>query len=392
MGYPTLRFRLLWILCAGTVLSVSNESAAWGSKKPATLEFYATRTKRSRTNPATRPRPYPGPLTDYFAQGRVTDTYNSRVELTTTRDPASHRTDSCKIRRVKDTFSEAIGYGVDEGMRPRLQDLAYIASPSYDPYRIRAASPVAISFTSHPMCEVDADDLRVMLSTTSRAPRMPSELAISKINTFVKRYNTLRARSLSGNKDAQVDLKHLWSHFMGCLAYVESLGDADAPRSDTLARKYAPTNYERPRGVNFYYDPGQPIESALNIGLFQFAPGSGGNIQSCIRSWNKTNPACAVPTNAPASEMIRVLGSARQAFNSFCGANMIINTFYVQANTTSAYNTSPHNTLPNGRLKAPSDRCVSLHVRSGRSYNHFGPFHNSTGLNLEKLMTCAASF
>jgi hypothetical protein len=169
------------------------------------------------------------------------------------------------------------------------------------------------------------------------------------------------------------------------------LGDADVARSDNLARQYGPSDYERPRGINFYYDQGQPIESALNIGLFQFAPGSSGNIQGCIRKWNKKHSACQIPTKATNAEMIRILGSSRQAFNSFCGSNQILNTFYIQVNTKNSYRTDTTNILNNGSMKSAQDRCVSLHMRTGRSYNHFGPFHNSTGSNLSTLMSCVQS-
>jgi hypothetical protein len=369
------------------------DSMAFGAKKPTPAPAPTPPPAPAPSpTPPTPPAPSPHPEVDYFQQGRRIDGHFNRSELTRTRAPASHRTDSCQLQHVKDTFSESIGFGVDQAMRLRHQDLSYIATPTYDPYKIYVTNPTGVSFTSHPMCAVNEDLLRTILSTNTRAPRMPSATTINRLNEFVNRYNGLRNKVLQGDAEARVDLKEFWARFMGCLAYVESLGDADVPRSDNLARQYAPSDYTRPQGVNFYYDQGQPIASALNIGLFQFAPGSNGNIQSCIREWNKEfSNTCAVDRRASDAEMIRTLGSARQAFNGFCGTNMILNTFYTQVNTQTAYGTHPANVLSSGALKAAKDRCVSLHVRTGRAYNHFGPLHNSTGSNLEKLMKCSLS-
>jgi hypothetical protein len=390
MTHCTTTGTFFGILLVGLLTSASFDVSAFGARKPTTPN-----NPSPKPNPKPDPNPEPDPepvlSADYFAQGRSTDAYYNRSELQKSRAPASHRTDSCKLKDSEDTFAEAVGFGIEQAFRLRDQDLSYIATPSYDPYKIYSTSPTPVSFASHPMCETSSDEFQVILSKNGTAAKMPSMSGMKNANEFAKKYNSLRSRVLAGDDNAEVELKHLWSRFMGCLAYVESLGDADAARSDNLARDYAPDDYTRPKGVNFYYDPGQPVESALNIGLFQFAPGSSGNIQSCIREWNEAFPSCAVDRKASNDEMIRTLGSARQAFNAFCGTNMVLNTFYVQANTKSSYSTHPKNVLGSGALKAPKERCVSLHVRTGRSYNHFGPFHNSTGTNLEKLMACAVA-
>jgi len=282
-----------------------------------------------------------------------------------------------------------VGWGIEEAFTEAPQELDYIATSSWDPYDIYpTSSGHHVSLLSQPVCSATAESLRRNMSTTSRAANMPTSSTISRINTFSSRHNSLRAKAQKGDREALGDLKRHWAKFMGCLSYVESLSDPDVPRSDKLVREYAPSDYQRPRGVNFYYDVGQPIESALNIGLFQFSPGSSGNIQGCIRRWNKFHPTCQVSPRSNNDEMIRILGSSRQAFNSFCGSNAILNTFYIQANTDNSYRTDASNINSNGSMKQPKDRCVSLHVRTGRSYNHFGPFHNSTGSNLDKLMSC----
>jgi hypothetical protein len=351
----------------------------------------------SRSWPWPRREPAPVPETPIETStqeiGQKIDSYYSNTELLYGRDPASHSAERCAGNESEDTFIETINKGVKSALVPRRQELDYIATASYDPYNIYNSNQAynSVSLISHAMCNVDQSSLATILSTSSRAAQMPSSKGIQDMNTFANRYNDLRKKYLEGDSSAKEKVGALWTRFMGCLSYIESLGDADSPRSDNLADQYAPADYSRPEGVNFYYDRGQPIESALNIGLFQFAPGSGGNIQGCIRNWNKQYPSCQISQKSSTAEMIRILGDSQQVFNAFCGSNMVLNTFFVQANTKNSYRVHPANINKNGSLKSASERCVSLHVRTGRSYNHFGPFHNSTGSNLDKLMRCAVA-
>jgi hypothetical protein len=69
----------------------------------------------------------------------------------------------------------------------------------------------------------------------------------------------------------------------------------------------------------------------------------------------------------------------------------ILESFYVQINTTSSLRTHPDNLQSDGTLKKQADRCVTPHFHATRSYNHFGPLQNSTEENLERLMTCVNS-
>jgi len=172
-----------------------------------------------------------------------------------------------------------------------------------------------------------------------------------------------------------------------CLSYVESLTTADRPFSDRIAQAYAPSDYRRPAGVLFYEDPLQPEASALNLGLFQFSPDSGGNIYACIKQWNLIYPSCQVPSGGSTKEMLRLLGSSYQSFNAFCGTEKPSEMFSIQVNSSNSKRTHPANWRSDGSLKAPKDRCVSLYF-AGAAYNHFGPFQNSTGNNLEELLTC----
>ncbi len=360
-------------LCLSVCFIICLPVHAFGSKKPK----------------ATPPADPSSAWDDYLNIGRKVDDYRSDSQLIRNREPASHPTDSCTLAKNGDTFAEIVGWGINEAFDARPQELDYIASPSYDPYQIyNPPNKVNVSLMSHRFCSVSESSLQRNMSTSSTAAKMPSSKTIQNLSNFVSRYNSLRDRALQGNPEARADLKQLWVRFMGCLSYIESLGDPDTSRSESISRRYAPSGYERPQGVNFYIDPNQSEASKLNIGLFQFAPGSNGNIQSCIRRWNKKNTSCKISEKASSSEMIRILGSAKQVFNSFCGTSKILDTLYVQANSKNSYRTDNSNIRNNNSLKSPSDRCVSLNFRNGRSYNHFGPLHNSTGTNLGSLMSC----
>jgi hypothetical protein len=241
---------------------------------------------------------------------------------------------------------------------------------------------VAVSLASHPLCEQSVSSLR------STIGHEVAESVAEKANELSKRWNALRADAAG--------LRRLQSRLMGCLAYSESLTTADGPRSQEVARLRGPEGYLKPAGVKFYLDAAQTNpDSELNIGLYQFSPVSGGNIQSCIRSWNMVHaeePELQLDRRADSATMIRRLGNAAQDFNAFCGVDKIAQIFFVQVNTLVARRTHPSNViqLADGTLsmKEPQDRCVSLHFNS-RAYNHFGPLQNSTRRNLSELLSCA---
>lgn len=352
-----------------------------------------------KPTPAPTPAPTPPPsgganqsdYDAYFNTGRQVDAHFSRSELQKSRAPASVASDKCVIDQNTESFSETIGWGVNVSFKPRRQELDYVATSSWDPFDMYNSKQeyAPVSLSSHPLCSVDKASLSVILSTNSTPAKMPSDQAIADVNTFVSRNNALRIKANNGDEVAKKDLDNLWVKFMGCLAYTESLGDADTSTSRSVADQHAPSDYDKPDGVKFYWDKNQPEVSALNIGLFQFAPDAGGNIQGCLRNWNKMHQSCQLPTKGSKGEMIKILGANRQAFNAFCGVNQILNTFSVQVNTRNSYRVHPANVLSGGSLKKSADRCVSLHVRTGRSYNHYGPFQNGTGTNLAKLMSCA---
>ncbi|MBV2169031.1 MAG: hypothetical protein KUL82_10005 [Bdellovibrio sp.] len=320
----------------------------------------------------------------YPVGGIVDTTYKTYRELLPVRNAQeAYRTDSCDTTLDRnDRFADRIAYAVELKMQPSKAQLGYVAS--YFGLNKDVNTYLPNSLISHPLCTVTSGTLE----TTLNGKNLPSESTVKKINEFANRMNSYRRDALAGNREGYVKASKLWSKFMMCLSYMESLTTADSAKAQKVAEKYAPTGYRRPAGVNFYEDPNQPAESRLNIGLFQFTPDSGGNIQSCIREWNVLYPKCGISTSASQAEMIRVLGSSLQTFNAFCAAAKVTGMFGVQVNSVKAYNTHPYNVKSDGSLKAPTERCVSPHMAVGRSYNHFGPFQNTSGFTLENIMSC----
>ncbi len=295
-------------------------------------------------------------------------------------------------RRDNYAFAEIIESAVRGHFDPRTPSLGgneAVFSVSLNPERLSQ-----VSLASHSMCRVSGKSLQTTLGHD------PGREVVSLINEFVAHHNEGRERILHARSEDERlygwDAMHLmYSKLMGCLAYTESLTTADQPASVALAKKVGPKGYSKPSGVKFYYDKAQKNPaSALNIGLYQFAPDSKGNLQSCIRDWNQRWPNQLVSQQASKTELTRILGDSHQVFNAFCGVNKLTQSFHVQVNTTSSTRTHPANVTLNSRgkfagLKPPEDRCVSLHFHSSKTYNHFGPLQNSTRRNLRELLQCA---
>jgi hypothetical protein len=299
-------------------------------------------------------------------------------------DFSQHDTDSCQFKE-SDDFSQVINYYLNEHFQTKYSQLA----PDIKNIYKLTSEVYPVSLTSHALCLVSRESLELTLSNynKSRNAKIPDKDTIERINHFAITHNRLRKQwSKQGDKKAKLQLSKHWTKLFYCLSYTESLSDPDTSRSYDVADKYAPLDYEKPSGVKFYIDSLQSKASVLNVGLFQFTPNSKGNIRSCLIAWNKNFPKCAIK-NSSIDEMLRLMGSAKQHFNAFCGVNKLVQTFNVQVNTTLSRRTHPLN-IKEHNLKAATDRCVSPHFYSSLAYNHFGPFQNSTGKNLEKLMKC----
>lgn len=321
------------------------------------------------------------PFTNAQVESRFTG-----AQLTRLRNPqvSAHRTDSCDLRIInRHNFGDRIAAMVDLGMQPRLADFTPYIAELFELSRTRSGEgPTGL--LSHPLCLHTTESMKHTLFPKHQLNSNTLALA----NEFATRMNGFRRDAIAGNFEAYVNASRLWTRFFQCLGFSESFPTADSSSSFDVARRNAPSDYRKPAGVNFYEDPLQNSESRLNIGTYQFTPSAGGNIQSCIRTWNRTYPNCPIATNSPSQEMIRILGSSLQTFNAFCGIVKVSDMFYVQANTRGLSRTHPAN-FPGGNLTPSDNRCVTPHFRHDKSYNHFGPLQNGLGRTLEPLLRCA---
>lgn len=280
----------------------------------------------------------------------------------------------------KDQFGGQINYHISKMSRPTPVMLDGVAKN----YGLNDGDNLNASLLSNPLCENTSESLGAMIK------KVPDQTVIAKLNRFTSEMNSLREKALSGNPLVRVQANELWSKFFSCLAYTESLSSSDSQSSKNVANKYKPDDYQHPQGVQFYEDPLQPLVSRLNIGLFQFTPNAGGNINPCLKAWNAMHAGksqCQLPLKASQEDMIKIVGSSQQSFNAFCGVHKLVQTFAVQANTKNERSTHPSNKTGSG-LKPAAERCVSPFIQSGRGYNHFGPLMNTTGNNMNVVFSC----
>ena len=338
--------------------------------------------------PTPNPVPNPNPPRDFIEVatqvGSEVDTYfGSYGALAKVRvDQHEKFSDYCEVNLDGfDTFSQRLSYFVEaqlEETRTQLSSLApyYSVPRNNDDFLLSGLA-------QRPLCHSTKSSLA---KTLKKSGRVPSSDVIGKLNEFENKVNVLRERMNTGDDESRMELVKTWSKFFSCLAYTESLTTADTSSSNRVAAKFENSNYRKPAGVKFYEDPYQDEASKLNIGLFQFTPNGGGNINPCLKSWNESYPSCSVSTRSSKGELIEVFGSSLQTMNAFCGVNKVVQTFSIQRNSTKSTAYHPDN---NGRAMA--DRCVSPWIYSGYAYNHFGPLMNSTGSNLSKLISCVNS-
>jgi hypothetical protein len=321
--------------------------------------------------------------------GAAVDDFKNGDELQKTRSIVNDdKVDQCTAEKTgepMDQFSDQISYNVASMLEPTPVAIGAIGglygAPSDD------ASYHPTSLMSHQLCNVSAASLKKTLK------KIPDSATINKMNKFSNEMNELRARANAGDTVAKAELQKKWTKVFSCLSYTESLSSGDSARTRSIAAQVVPDDYERPEGIAFNMDAAQPAVSKLNVGMYQFTPNSTGNIKSCLKAWNAMNAgkqSCQVNASGSQDEMIKLLGSSHQSFNSFCGVHKVVETFAIQAYTKKATATSPAN-MSGGALKESANRCVTPYFYAGWAYNHFGPLQNSTGANLKELHQCIDS-
>lgn len=400
---------------------------------------------------------------------RAVDTYQHSDQLSKARTPVEVSAgknatavfaDACvDDLRAKQplSFADVIAYFTEEDMKPQKITDAEFASAyniNKDPEKIQE-----VSLMSHRMCDGTVEGktqtpkqqfekFKDSIDDTLGRRKNPDDESLQKAFDFSKKYNALRVKLLEAQKkdplssevtETSKKVNQLWASFMGCLSYEESLGNPDTKTSRAVYLEAAKGTFDlkrllKPDGVKSYIDNAQANSaSQLNLGLYQFSPGSG-NVNACIGAWNEKygkNEATSVgallnakgepmkdakgnvllKTEARRCNFSRVsessiwrtkqskadafdfLTSGQQSFSAFCGVNKILQNFHVQVNSSVAekgksYRTSPENLDAKKKLLAPKDRCVSPYFSTNFTYNHFGPLQNSTGTNFKQLMKC----
>lgn len=317
--------------------------------------------------------------------GPAVDRANNSSELSEVRSIINQdNVDKCfSDDEAHDIFSDQISFYSAMMFKDTPAMVGFIGSYYGTSENDNAYSPT--SLIRHPLCS----STKTSLAKTMK--NIPAQSTIDKLNRFSSNVNALRSLVLKGDMTAKTELLTVWGRFFSCLGYTESLSTGDTEASYKVASKYASLGYRKPAGVKFYEDPSQAAESRLNIGMFQFTPTASGNIRPCLKAWNALHKnkgaSCQININGSQSEMIKVLGSSLQSFNSFCGVHKLVQTFAIQVNTKNTGSTHPAN-LVNGKLVKEENRCVSPHFAAGKAYNHFGPFQNSTGSNMDKFFSC----
>lgn len=371
---------------------------AMGSKRPTPAPAPAPVTP---SEPVATPSPSTKPTLDFGPElaedtylnagaeigAQVDDSQNDNELVGSTREMINtDSVDQCfSDEAPHEYFADQISYYAQEMLSDVPAKVGYIGS--YYGTSSDDNNYFPTSLIRHPLCTVSSSTLSQTIN------KVPNQATIEKLNRFASTVNTLRQEVLDGDQSAKKELLNTWTRLFSCLSYAESLSTADTTTSKNVATKVAPTGYRKPAGVKFYEDPAQDAASRLNIGMFQFTPNSAGNIQPCIRAWNSVHQnkaSCQINQKASQADLIKILGSSYQSFNAFCGVHKLIQTFAIQVNTTKTSATHPSNVV-NGKLKAQEQRCVTPHFQAGKAYNHFGPFQNSTGSNLDKLFTCIES-
>lgn len=282
----------------------------------------------------------------------------------------------------KDKFADRVAYAVYRRMKPMVIDVGSSVAPLFGLSSSRDGY-LPSSLLNHPFCKVTA----ATLQTTYEGKNIPSAATIAKAQKFTDLLNQYRTQTLAGSRDGKVKAYKLWTKFMMCLGYMESLTSADSAESTKIANSLG---FRRPAGVNLHNDSLQTnADSELGIGMFQESNiVKWGDSYSCVTDWNQQFPSCKIDTNISRMDMVPVLGSTYQTFNAYCGTALITRMFGVQINAVRAKNTHPDNVNSNGSLKAPADRCVSPFMNVNTSYNHFAPLQNGSGFTLDHILSC----
>jgi len=331
--------------------------------------------------------------------------------------------DSCLSQKNQPkTFGGAIESAVRLSLDSRIIKTDIYIQEGYGIAEERKTDPVGL--LSNPLCEQDRNQIAAILGES----HVPDEEAIKFLKDFTQTSNLSRDRALKGDSKELKNFVWQWTTLMSCLAYAESLDtahkDASHDAFSQFIERTGTSNFfynhsaqsaVKPNGVLFGLDRrgeyyiemaaakknGTFSDSLLAslearyptwpvVGLYQFNANPVSNISPCVGQWNEliSRNSCEIDRLVTKS-VFTAFSSHGQSVNAFCGVQKIVQSFNSQVNTKNTTGVDLSNLIGN-RIKKPKDRCVSLVARAGggRIYSHFGPFRNSVGYNLKKVMEC----
>lgn len=329
------------------------------------------------------------------------------TELTKERSVSSFVSSCFKAlgKTAPTSFHDAILESISSNKTPITSPLSNGIAKAY--HSNKWQSDVALF--SNPMCETI--DKKLITRNNSEKNKRVDKVS-AKMIKIAKHYNKIRQDVLDAVKakksQDEIDglksrLDDFYAKLMGIIANHESLTTADnktsKKRGKEFAKYYGVSGYTKPPGVKLYFDTWQTKEeSKRNVGLYQFP--MSGNIASCITAWNQrygSKNECKI-TDKSKKNMFKMLTAPDQLFNAFCGVNKLVQSYGVQVNTDRfeayksriARRTHQDNVIKEGKnkgkLKAPSERCVSLFSHTSNTYNHYGTLGFTTENNTTKLV------
>jgi hypothetical protein len=304
-------------------------------------------------------------------------------------------------QKLPQTFEDAIRISVEQNFAAQENMLPKDILQQYDVETKEDLTNVSkvkwnenVGLFTHPMCET-TDYYFISRKENSKKSRIKN--SEKKLKEFIQGYNKLfyamkKAVAEKKSEDElsviKREMKEFYFALMASMAVHESLGDANNSQQNKLAKEfskaYGARNYIRPPGVKFYFDDSQDEEiSKQNIGLYQFTPKIGGNIDPCYHAWNnimaKKSPACKIYLDSDDEISFDFVAASDQVFNAFCGANKLVQSYGIQINSRNlnkpkakSMQLSHADNKAKKGLKASQDRCVSPFAHASNAYMHFG--------------------
>lgn len=320
------------------------------------------------------------------------------TELTKKREVSSFTATCLKSlnKTLPKSFKESIELAVSFNSEAGINPLSTHISKTYNITSWNSD----VGLYSHPMCESFDEKLAVRSSSDKKLRAKKVNGAMSSIPKYYNKARVLYLKALK-EKDSVNTLKYkgmmdkFYATLLGTLANHESLSTADNKSSIShqvaFSTKYGVKGYNKAPGVKLYYDKAQSKEeSKRNVGLYQLP--MSGNVAACVKAWNdrvgSKNKSCLINSSTK-KDMFLLNSASDQLFNAFCGANKLVQSFAVQVNSNKfeVYSGKARRTHKENyeskkkKLKASSNRCVSLFTHTSNTYNHFGTLGFTTTNN-----------